>query len=84
MTKRKFALLYIPYSGLHYAGAGEFLDGKGNLISWKRRIEVYNSHARAVLAKERILAKYGAEYAQGQIVVMNVDIVDKEFDDEHS
>ena len=76
--KRKFALLYIPYSGLHYTGAGEFLDGKGNGISWGRKIVVYESHARAVQAKERILGENQDLYANGQLVVMNVEIIEKD------
>lgn len=73
----RFTLLYIPHDGLHFDG-GEFFDGRQERIAWRRSIPLYKSHARAVAAKERILAKHPDAYRNGQLVVLRVDV--KEID----
>jgi hypothetical protein len=71
-----YTLLYIPNDGLFYDG-GAFLDGHQERINWNRTIPLYNSHSRAVSAKERILERYPNEYANGQIIVLAVQVQDK-------
>ena len=76
--QRKHAVFYIPHTGLYYTGAGEFLDGKGEKIKWDRSITVYNTHARAERARNRILQHNPLQYARGELVVINVEIIEKE------
>ena len=73
---RGFTLLYIPRSGLFYDG-GSFLDGFQNRITWSRSIRIYPTHSAAEVAKQKILAKYPTEYAGGQIVVLAVEVKEK-------
>ena len=72
----RYACLYIPHSGLFFRG-GEFFDGMGEKIAWKHTLPVFVSHARAVAAKEHTLAKYPNEYADGDLVVLRVELKEK-------
>lgn len=72
--RRYHALLYIPHSGLFVENGGEFCDGRQQHIRWDRSIRVYNSHARAVEARDRILEKRADLYSEGRIMILNVDL----------
>lgn len=74
-TKR-YALLYIPDSGLFYGERG-LMDGTGTQIHWDGTLPLHIRREDAVAAKGRILSKYPAEYAAGEIVVLPVEPIEK-------
>lgn len=71
-VERKYTLFYIPRSGLFYDG-GAFLDGYQQRIFWDGSIPIYDTHAAAVVAKEKILKRWPQEYSGGQIVVLSIE-----------
>jgi hypothetical protein len=68
---KKYTLLWIPKSGLHYQ-SGLFFDGFQMPINWDRTIQVFASHARAETAKQRILDRFPD--AKGELVVLPVTV----------
>ena len=73
---QKYTLLYIPHSGLYHSSRG-FIDGAGRELKWEGKLTVYESHADAIAARDRILNKEAEKYKHGQIFVIGVDIVEK-------
>jgi hypothetical protein len=68
---KKYTLLWIPSTGLMHEG-GRFFDGNMRPIQWDRVIRIFRSHARAEVAKKRILDRYPD--AQGDLVTLSVEI----------
>ena len=69
MTPAKFTLFWIPSNGLFRDGA-YFTDGEGRRIAWDKTIPMFDSHERAVVVRDKIIAKHPS--AKGELVIMNV------------
>lgn len=75
-SNQRYCLFYVPHTGLFFDG-GDFLDGHQERIKWDRKIPIFTSHSRAVLAKESNLQNKPDAYANGRIVVLTVELQDR-------
>jgi hypothetical protein len=69
---RKFALLYVPFSGLYHSGGNAFTDGRGNDIPFEGKLPVYTSHSRAEIARDDLRAQWPER--EGDWVILRVVI----------